>query len=286
MAPLDRGAVASRAIRRGELLLPGESLSVVFEGDPFPSDANTDWVCLIGAPRSSAPDGFMQVAARPLKTYEPLHALLGRVHPFLEKLFGPGALFHHVGSRLCGRSCSGLEESYWVREKRSGEIIRDPAGMEFATVLVSTVAGIGLAPAVGATLASLATVALGAVTGMILGWPWVSWSMAALALGTTALSVLFEKAAARRFLTDDPREFVLDEVAGQAVAIAMVAVPFGMAGVCASFIAFRFFDVLKPGIEWIEVRQWPGKIVWDDILAGLYAGAAIWVVAIGAGLLF
>jgi phosphatidylglycerophosphatase A len=92
---------------------------------------------------------------------------------------------------------------------------------------------------------------------------------------------LLEKWAHRHYLAEDPREVVLDEVAGMALALA-IAGP-GFWTVAAAFFAFRFFDIFKPGIHWIEERGWPGTIVWDDLLAGVYAGGAV---AVGARIIY
>jgi len=97
--------------------------------------------------------------------------------------------------------------------------------------------------------------------------------MLALALVTSLACLLLEKWAHRHYVAEDPREVVLDEVAGMALALA-IAGPLPSA-ILAAFSAFRFFDIFKPGIHWIEERGWPGVIVWDDLLAGLYAGGAV-----------
>jgi phosphatidylglycerophosphatase A len=46
--------------------------------------------------------------------------------------------------------------------------------------------------------------------------------------------------------------------------------------IAAAFIAFRFFDIFKIGVHWVERRGWPGGIVWDDVLSGLYGGTLVW----------
>jgi len=79
----------------------------------------------------------------------------------------------------------------------------------------------------------------------------------------------------------DPGCIVLDEIAGQWIASAVVPLfaypsPRAAAGAwIASFLAFRLFDVWKPG----PIREWqdlPGGwgIVVDDVAAGVLAAAA------------
>ena len=77
----------------------------------------------------------------------------------------------------------------------------------------------------------------------------------------------------------DPRQFVLDEVAGQWLALLFVPVtgPVG-AYVTAGFFLFRGFDIAKP---WPikPVEQLPGKwgTLLDDLVAGLFAAGGVWV---------
>jgi phosphatidylglycerophosphatase A len=59
------------------------------------------------------------------------------------------------------------------------------------------------------------------------------------------------------------------------MALALAVAGPGLWIIVAAFFAFRFFDIFKPGIHWIEERGWPGTIVWDDLLAGLYAGGTL-----------
>ncbi len=78
----------------------------------------------------------------------------------------------------------------------------------------------------------------------------------------------------------DPSEFVLDEVAGQFVALVAVTptvlalAPWKVA--LAAFLLFRFFDIVKPfpagRLE--RLRGGPG-IVLDDIVAGAYAAVGV-----------
>ena len=69
----------------------------------------------------------------------------------------------------------------------------------------------------------------------------------------------------------DPKEVVIDEVAGQG--IAFLFCPFAWPWLLAAFVLFRFFDILKPWpVGWID-RNWHGGwgIMADDLVAGLYA---------------
>ena len=69
----------------------------------------------------------------------------------------------------------------------------------------------------------------------------------------------------------DPREIVIDEVAG--FLLTLIFLPLTWVTVVAGFFLFRFFDILKPPpIRQIEKKLTKGfGIVLDDLAAGLYA---------------
>ena len=133
--------------------------------------------------------------------------------------------------------------------------------------------GLGHLPIVGATAASAAVAIFGLLMAPLFApdnWKLLMLLLAAVA---TVVCAVGEKWAHHHYLAEDPREVVLDEVAGMALTFAITGPGFGT--IIAAFFAFRFFDILKPGIHWIENRGWRGTIVWDDLLAGLYAGGAV-----------
>lgn len=67
----------------------------------------------------------------------------------------------------------------------------------------------------------------------------------------------------------DPQFVVIDEVAGQLVAL--IAVPLGWKSFLAGFILFRIFDILKPPpVRQLEAIPEGAGIVLDDVAAGLY----------------
>jgi phosphatidylglycerophosphatase A len=72
----------------------------------------------------------------------------------------------------------------------------------------------------------------------------------------------------------DPQFVVIDEVAGQLVAL--VAVPLAWKSFLAAFILFRVFDIVKPPpVRQLEALPEGSGIVLDDIAAGLYALGAM-----------
>ncbi len=68
----------------------------------------------------------------------------------------------------------------------------------------------------------------------------------------------------------DPQFIVIDEVAGQLVAL--IAVPLAWKSFLAGFILFRAFDIVKPPpVRQLEAIPEGAGIILDDIAAGLYA---------------
>jgi phosphatidylglycerophosphatase A len=68
----------------------------------------------------------------------------------------------------------------------------------------------------------------------------------------------------------DPQFVVIDEVAGQL--IALIAVPLAWKSFLAAFILFRAFDIVKPPpVRQLEAIPEGAGIVLDDVAAGLYA---------------
>jgi phosphatidylglycerophosphatase A len=75
---------------------------------------------------------------------------------------------------------------------------------------------------------------------------------------------------------DDPSSVVIDEVAGVLIALG-IAAPAGLTAQLAAFVAFRAFDIVKPGVI-DDVQSWKPAglgIMADDVLAGLSAGALV-----------
>jgi len=90
-----------------------------------------------------------------------------------------------------------------------------------------------------------------------------------LIIGTPAAGLV-----ARECEVEDPSHVVIDEVAGQL--IALLAVPLRWQSVILSFILFRVFDIVKPPpLRRLETIEGGAGIVLDDVGAGLYALAIV-----------
>lgn len=142
--------------------------------------------------------------------------------------------------------------------------------------LVATFLGIGHIPRRfgPGTWASAATVLLWWLASHLVPWPAQSLALAlalfvVIAAGLPAASVV-EREAGRH----DPSLVVIDEVAGQL--LALIAVPVQWKSLLASFILFRAFDVLKPP-PCRRLEKFPGGtgVMLDDVGAGLYALAVM-----------
>lgn len=73
----------------------------------------------------------------------------------------------------------------------------------------------------------------------------------------------------------DPGAIVWDEIVG--FALVAVLVPRGWVWLVAAFVAFRFFDIVKPWpIRWFEKRLSGGfGIMFDDVVAAAYSVALL-----------
>lgn len=92
----------------------------------------------------------------------------------------------------------------------------------------------------------------------------------AAALLVTLVGISAATQVARASETKDPQFVVIDEVAGQL--IALIAVPLAWKTFLAGFIFFRIFDILKPPpVRQLEKLPEGTGIVLDDVAAGFYA---------------
>lgn len=143
--------------------------------------------------------------------------------------------------------------------------------------VLATVAGIGdRLPAPGTTVGSTVGVALFALSTALvpISARWVA-GLGLLLLVPVAVWACGVEAARRG--STDPGPVVLDEVAGQWVALAVLVAAHPDAprlpDLVASFFLFRLFDIWKPWpIRWLERLRGGWGIVADDLAAGLEAG--------------
>jgi phosphatidylglycerophosphatase A len=135
---------------------------------------------------------------------------------------------------------------------------------------VATFFGIGhLRPGPG-TYASAVTVLLWWAVAHVIDSRWQLPVSVALALAVTALGIRPSTVVARESGVKDPGFVVIDEVAGQL--IALIGVPLDWKYLLAGFILFRGFDITKPfPLRRLESLPEGTGIMMDDVGAGLYA---------------
>ncbi|MGH9417070.1 MAG: phosphatidylglycerophosphatase A family protein [Terriglobales bacterium] len=137
--------------------------------------------------------------------------------------------------------------------------------------LLAIAGPIGFIPWAPATWASALVAAL--------CW-WLLPASVPVAVITAALFVLggFCASTSERLLGHtDPRNVVIDELAGQLLTFVFLA-PINWRVALAGFVLFRLFDILKPlGIRHLERLPAGWGIMADDLLAGFYAALVLWL---------
>lgn len=140
--------------------------------------------------------------------------------------------------------------------------------------LTATFFGIGrLHPGPG-TWGSAATVLLWAAVAHALPTSLRLPVAIAATLLVTLIGIPAATQVSRATANKDPQFVVIDEVAGQL--IALIAVPLAWKTLLAGFILFRGFDIVKPPpVRQLEKLPEGFGIVLDDVAAGIYALAAM-----------
>ena len=158
------------------------------------------------------------------------------------------------------------------------------------TRLIATFFYIGhLRPAPG-TWGSLAALPVAWGLVMLAGpWALVAGIVLAYGLGHWATGVQTAGKA-----DHDPSEIVIDEVVGQWIALWPVSFGAQMAGtdfwalwpgIVTAFVAFRLFDILKPGpVGWADRQEGAFGVMADDLIAGWLAAMVVAVLAVIAHL--
>lgn len=114
-----------------------------------------------------------------------------------------------------------------------------------------------------------------------------------LAVATVLVTLLGFWSIARDLETrteKDPSEIVIDEVAGQWLAMLAPSLGFTMAGLdgwnfpwpgwVAAFVLFRLFDIWKPWlVGWADRKGGAMGVMLDDLIAGVFAGIGVIVLA-------
>lgn len=125
---------------------------------------------------------------------------------------------------------------------------------------------------------------IGSAVGVVSGYIIASYGAGILVAATLLVTIIGVSAADAYSQTTsrkDAPEVIIDEVAGQW--IALIILPLDLWWFAAAFVLFRFFDITKIGpVGMAEQLSGGVGVMADDIVAGLLAALCLW----GAGQIF
>jgi phosphatidylglycerophosphatase A len=141
--------------------------------------------------------------------------------------------------------------------------------------LLATGFGSGLSPVAPGTSGTLVGVF---ICLLCLPLPWPMRLLIVIAL--LALSIYVAGQAEIIYQKKDDQRIVIDEIIG--LQITMLPVAINVLHLCVGFVLFRVFDILKP-FPINNLQKLPGGwgVVMDDVAAGIYAGAVMWLLVFG-----
>jgi len=139
-------------------------------------------------------------------------------------------------------------------------------------VAVATAAGVGYAPVAPGTFGTAVAVPIAWTVSSL-----PQWGYLALCAGVTLIAVWAAGRANRVFGEHDAGRIVIDEVAGFLCTMAPVDRGDWLL-LAVGFVLFRVADIGKPPpARWIDRKLEGGAgVVLDDVVAGVWAGAALW----------
>ena len=156
------------------------------------------------------------------------------------------------------------------RNNRGSVTASSPARTPHWASVIATFGGIGhLKPGPG-TWASVSTVILWALIRWRVPITARAWVTITACAAVTIIGIQAATLVVRSSGVKDPQFVVIDEVAGQLVAL--IAVPLAWKTFLAGLILFRVFDIVKPPpVRQLERLPEGIGIVVDDVAAGIYA---------------
>ena len=160
-----------------------------------------------------------------------------------------------------------------------------PVGVKLATVF-----GLGRIPFAPGTAGSLVGVALFAPLHYFLDGITLAVAYTALLCVLIPISLWSAVAARPYWGGEDPQAIIIDEVVGQMLTFVGPVLLMLLNGLVwlpnwkmllAGFVLFRFFDILKPWpIRLVDRLPDPRSIVYDDLVAGIFAAAILGTVSL------
>jgi phosphatidylglycerophosphatase A len=143
-----------------------------------------------------------------------------------------------------------------------------------AARLIATLFGIGYARYAPGTVASIVSLPF----AWLLAYSGGRFTLLFLAILVLAIGAWASEIYASQTGTFDPRECVVDELAGQWIACAFA--PVSLLGYALAFLLFRLFDIWKPWpIRHAERLHGGLGIMLDDVVAALMGGAILVVLS-------
>lgn len=177
----------------------------------------------------------------------------------------------------CGRQWSVImEEQQQSKDKQAFSVPR----------LFTSCFGLGWLPIAPGTWGSLpAAIAFGLLCYFNVPAIYVFLAMLVLTIDGSLHCILLAPAAIEATGKKDPGEVVVDELAGQALTFLLAPIlagpfmepcPLGPIAALVGFMAFRFFDILKPPpCRKLERLPHGVGILADDLMAGVYAAGVL-----------
>jgi len=173
------------------------------------------------------------------------------------------------------RSGNGRPREEWTeKEIRQGSVSEDPealAARRRAALwtwygMVATIGGTGLSPWAPGTAGSAVALLVSVLLGSFSRLGGLHWAL--ILLGTTLLGTLAADRYARRIGVEDPKEVVVDEVAGYWAALWGLPPSYAIP----AFFLFRIVDILKPfPVSLAERLPGGAGIMADDLVGGIFA---------------
>ena len=147
-------------------------------------------------------------------------------------------------------------------------------------LLVATAGGAGYAPVVPGTFGSAAGVLVFLVLDGLGPWLYALATVGLLSIGIWAADVV-----ERQLGQKDDGRIVIDEVVGQLITYAplvFLGVGAGWPWLVTGFVAFRVFDIWKPGPARTAEQAFAGGagVMLDDVVAGLAAAGLLGAAAV------
>jgi phosphatidylglycerophosphatase A len=133
--------------------------------------------------------------------------------------------------------------------------------------LIATMGSVGCSKKAPGTIGSAVALPIGAALELLLGQPWFLIAI----FCAFWVGLYSSEAYIKNNGGEDPQEIVIDELVGMWATL--IAFPQTWWGYILAFIAFRFFDILKPWpVCWADQR-FKGTgfgVMLDDLIAGIY----------------